>query len=67
MHIETGLFVISCLVGFVCAGVLYWLGRKAYFMYRFTVARFIGCAIAFSLAVYYILHVVIGSGRTGWP
>lgn len=60
--IEVELLVAASLMGFVVGVMVYWLQHRA-----LTVPKVIAFAIFVTLSLYYILNVVWGSGRTGWP
>jgi len=67
IQIEVGYLLIASLTGLTLGGLLYWFGRKAYSHYQFSIYKLVVSVVGISFAVYYILHVVLGSGRTGWP
>lgn len=62
MIIETGYLILAVLISIIVGIVLYkW--QKPVLTMPYIVASVIGTVFA----VYYILHVMLGSGRTGWP
>ena len=62
MIIETGYLILAAVISIVIGVVLY-LWQRPVLPFSYVVATVIGTLFA----VYYILHVVFGSGRTGWP
>lgn len=60
--IEIQLLLVASLVGFAIGVMVYWLQHRT-----LTVPKVIAFAIFVTLSLYYILNVVWGSGRTGWP
>lgn len=62
MHIETGYLILAMIIGIGVGALLHWWQRPV-LSPRYLVVTVIGT----TFAVYYILHVVFGSGRTGWP
>jgi len=62
MEIETGYLVIAILLGVAVGILLFWRQRRT-----LSIPKIIFSMVGTVFAVYYILHVVFGSGRTGWP
>jgi len=62
MQIETGHFVIAVLAGVGIGILLFWRQRLT-----MSIPKIVFSMIGTAFAVYYILYVVLGSGRTGWP
>lgn len=62
MQIEIGYMVVAIFFGIGLGALLFWRQRRT-----LSIPKIIFSGIASMFAVYYILHVVFGSGRTGWP
>lgn len=67
IYIEINYFVIAVISGVTLSGVLYWLQRKAFWMYRFSLYKLVISVVGITFAVYYILNVIFGGVRSGWP
>ena len=62
MLFEAGYFVAAVIVS-IGVGVLLYLWQRP----RLSIPYLVMAVSGSIFAVYYILHVVFGSGRTGWP
>lgn len=62
MQIEYGFLAIALAIAIGVGVLLYWVQRPV-----LSLPRLVATGIGVLFAVYYILHVVFGTGRTGWP
>lgn len=62
MQIEIGWLVLAVVIT-ACIGFILYRWQRP----RLSKPYLVVAAIAMLFAVYYILNVVFGSGRTGWP
>ncbi len=62
MRVEEGHLVIAILSAIGFGALLFWRQRRT-----LSVPKIIFSMVGMGFAVYYILYVVFGSGRTGWP
>jgi len=62
MQIEIGWLIIAAVIT-VCFGVILYRWQRP----KLSKPYLVVAAAAMFFAVYYILNVVFGSGRTGWP
>ena len=62
MQLETGLLAWAVLAGAGTGALLLWRQGKT-----MSIPKIVAVIIGVGFAVYYILHVVFGKGRTGWP
>ena len=62
MTFDPGYLILSILIS-LALGVLLLKWQKPVLPKGYVVVSVIGCIFA----IYYILHVMFGSGRTGWP
>lgn len=60
--IEVELLLMAALMGFVIGVMVYWFQHRV-----LTIPKAIAFAIFVTLSLYYIMNVLWGSGRTGWP
>lgn len=62
MLFEAGYFAVALVIS-LGVGVLLYLRQRPKLSIPYLIVAMSGALFA----VYYILHVVFGSGRTGWP
>ncbi|MBG0790310.1 MAG: hypothetical protein H0S80_07435 [Desulfovibrionaceae bacterium] len=62
MLFEIGYFLLAVVIS-IGVGVLLYLWQRPKLSMHYLVLTVAGAVFA----IYYILHVVFGSGRTGWP
>lgn len=69
MQIDIMYLVIAACVGVGAGGLLYWFQNKRISTpsRRLTWPKIVFCVLGITVAVYHILNVVSGAGRTGWP
>ncbi|MBI9081097.1 MAG: hypothetical protein JEY79_15330 [Pseudodesulfovibrio sp.] len=62
MQIEIGHLTVAVLAAIGLGALLYWRQRRT-----MSIPKIIFSMIGATFAIYYILYVVLGKGRTGWP
>ncbi|NDV18707.1 hypothetical protein GO013_04645 [Pseudodesulfovibrio sp. JC047] len=62
MQIERGLLLLAVVITACIGGILYRWQRP-----KLSVSYSVVAILAALFAVYYILNVAFGNGRTGWP
>lgn len=69
VYIHIGFFVLSVVLGIIAGVLLFWFQRVRIYTpsRRLTIPKLVFCVVGIAVAIYYILNVVFGQGRTGWP
>ena len=62
MLFEPVYFILAVIISLIF-GIVIWLWHRP----KLSITHFIIAVVGSILSVYYILNVVFGSGRTGWP
>ncbi len=69
IQIQIKYFVIAISLALSAGGLLFWFQhvRISRPTRRLSIPKLIFCVVVMALSFYYILNVVFGAGRTGWP